>query len=232
MGDDEIFLGVNGEVAMPTIDRFQDAILTPADVSRYLRMPDSTLRSWLKERAAGEPLVHSVPPIRRGWPSLPFVAVVEAYVLRSLRDIGLRKAAIRAAASEIRTRFDTPYGLATRRIATDGIDVFVHYLEPDDLARAGDGQRPIREVVRHYLRYILWQPDDEFPYRLALRQYPDNARVVIDPQFGWGAPVVDGANVTVEAVVGLWRAGEPVETVARNYGLTGEQVESIVRVAA
>jgi uncharacterized protein (DUF433 family) len=139
---------------------------------------------------------------------------------------------IRDAASDVRKLFDTEYGLATRRIATDGIDVFVHYLDSDEIARAGDRQMPIRRVIDDYLRYIVWDEDD-FPKRLTLKQYdPSIARVVIDPQFGWGAPVVEPAQVTVETIVGLWKAGETTDAVADEYGLTREQVEAIVRVAA
>jgi hypothetical protein len=47
----------------------------------------------------------------------------------------------------VRREFDTPYGLATKRIATDGIDIFVQDAD-DDLARAGDNQLPIRHDAR------------------------------------------------------------------------------------
>ncbi|MFG1804420.1 DUF433 domain-containing protein [Micromonospora carbonacea] len=214
------------------IDKLQDALLTPADTARYLGIPRSTMYSWLAEKAAGAPLVHTVPPAKRGWPSVPFVAVIEAYVLRSLRELKLGKDKIRDVAAEIRNVLGNPYGLADRRIATDGIDVFVHYMDTDELARADDRQMPIREVISDYLNYIVWEPSDAYPARLRLRQYPDTAQVVIDPRFGWGAPVVARTKVPVEAVVGMWRAGESSETVADEYGLTVDEVEAVVRVAA
>ncbi|WBB80152.1 hypothetical protein O7606_01805 [Micromonospora sp. WMMD882] len=139
------------------IDKLHDALLTPADTARYLGVPRSAMYSWLFEGAAGAPLVHSVPAARRGWPSVPFVAVIEAYVLRSLRERKLGKDKIRDAAAEIRSAFGNPYGLADRRIATDGIDVFVHYLDTDELARAGDRQMPIREVISDCLKCIVWE---------------------------------------------------------------------------
>jgi hypothetical protein len=72
------------------IDKVRDALLTPVDTARHLGIPRSTTYYWLAEKAAGAPLVHTVRPARKGRPSVPFVAVVEAYVLRSLRDLGLR----------------------------------------------------------------------------------------------------------------------------------------------
>lgn len=59
------------------IDYYSNPILT----ARYLGMPESTLDVWLLERGL-TPLVHAVRPERRGWPRVPFVGVIEAYVLR------------------------------------------------------------------------------------------------------------------------------------------------------
>jgi uncharacterized protein (DUF433 family) len=218
---------------MIMINRFTVPLLTPLEVAEHLQVPERTMHRWLGQNAAGHPLVHSIKPQRRGHPSVPFVALVEAYVLRSLRKLGLSTDKIRDAATDIRRQFDTEYGLASRRIATDGIDVFVHYLDTDELARAGDRQMPLRQVISDYLRYIVWTDDDEFPSRLTLRKYdPAVAEVVIDPRFAWGAPIVESAKVPVSAVLGMWRAGEPLNVVADEYGLSVDQVEALVRVAA
>jgi uncharacterized protein (DUF433 family) len=207
-----------------------DPLLTPKEVARYLGIPDSTMYYWLSEEANGVPLVHRVEAERRGWPSVPFVAVVEAYVLRSLRDLGLTKRKIRDAAAEVRRTFDTPYALATKQITTDGVDIFVQYAN-DDLARIGDGQRPFRDVIDDYLHYIEWDALDGFAGSLRLRQYPELAPVIIDPRFGWGAPVLASSKVPVEAVVNLWLAGESFEDVAYEYSMTTDQVEAICRVS-
>ncbi len=218
---------------MEVIDRFNVPLLTPLEAAEHLQIPERTMHRWLHEKAAGQPLVHSIRPQRRGWPSVPFVALVEAYVLRALRGFHLPTATIRAAAADIRTQFGTEYGLATRRIATDGVDVFIHYLDSDEIARVGDRQMPIRQVIDDYLRYIVWDEDDEFPVRLQLRRYdPAVAEVVIDPRFAWGSPIVEPAKVTVNAVLGMWRAGERPDVVADEYGLTVEQVQALIRVAA
>lgn len=212
------------------VDKFDDPLLTPRDAARHLQIPPATMYYWLHEEANGTPLVHRVTPEKRGWPSMPFVAVVEAYVLRSLRDLGLKKAVIRDAAAAVRAEFNTPYALASKRIATDGVDIFVRYAD-EDLARVGDNQRPVREFIADYLRYISWDAADGFSDRLRLRQYPTVAPVIIDPRFGWGAPVVEATKVPVDAVVDLWLAGEPLEAVADEYDMTREQVEAICRTA-
>jgi uncharacterized protein (DUF433 family) len=215
------------------IDRFAVPLLTPLETAQHLQIPERTIRYWLRHESAGHPLVHSIKPARRGHPSMPFVALIEAYVLRSLRNLGLSPTKIADAAAEVREQFDTEYGLASRRIATDGVDVFIHYLETDEIARAGDRQMPFRELINDYLHYILWEEGDDFPTRLTLRMYdPAVAEVVIDPRFAWGAPIVEPAKIPVAAVLGMWRAGESPDVVASEYGLTVEQVQALVRVAA
>ncbi|WP_073948533.1 hypothetical protein [Streptomyces kebangsaanensis] len=59
------------------VDRFEDGLPTPTETASYLEIPQSTLTSWLKGRAAGTPLVHQVEPVRKDRPSVPFIAVVE-----------------------------------------------------------------------------------------------------------------------------------------------------------
>lgn len=217
------------------VDRFTDGLLTPTETSSYLEIPSSTLTSWLKGRAAGAPLVHQVAPVRKGQPSVPFIAVAEAHVLRSLRSLGLRMSEIREAAAAVRDAFDTPYGLVSKRIATDGVDIFVEH-GFGDLRRARDGQAPIHEVVSEYLRYLTWDADDDFPSSVRLRQYPESVPVVIDPRFGRGLPVIAANRVPVKAVTDLWEAGETVEDIAYEFDMTPEEVDSlchaVVRLAA
>ncbi|WP_324603543.1 hypothetical protein [Streptomyces sp. SPB074] len=83
-------------------DRFTDGLLTPKETASYLEIPQSTLTSWLHGTAAGTPLVHQAEPPRKGQPSVPFIAVAEAHVLRSLRTLGLRMSEIRDAAAGAR----------------------------------------------------------------------------------------------------------------------------------
>ncbi|MFH8474754.1 DUF433 domain-containing protein [Streptomyces sp. NPDC018000] len=217
------------------VDRFTDGFLTPAETSSYLQIPYSTLSAWLSGKAAGAPLVHAVEPVRKGQPSVPFIAVAEAHVLRSLRTLGLRMSEIREAAAAVRDAFDTPYGLVSKRIATDGVDIFVEH-GLGDLRRARDGQAPIHEVVAEYLRYLTWEGDDDFPSSLQLRQYGEEVPVVIDPRFGRGLPVVAANHVSVKAITDLWEAGESVEEIAYDFDMTPEQVdalcEAVVHLAA
>jgi uncharacterized protein (DUF433 family) len=213
-----------------TIDIYTTPLLTAREAGRHLRMPESTLDNWLAASKSGEPLVHAVTPERRGWPRVPFVGLIEAYVLRALRDLGMPLVDIKKAADIVRGELDDPYALASKRIATDGVAVFVR-LADESVVHARDNQGAIREVLDSYLRYIEWSEDGS-PKRLRLSQYPSGAHVVIDPRFGWGAPVLDRNKVKVDDIVALWRAGESIKHVADEYDLAESAVEDVLRQAA
>ncbi|OBJ68616.1 DUF433 domain-containing protein [Mycobacterium sp. 1274756.6] len=213
------------------VDLFTDPLFTPREVATFLNIPRSTLHTWLNPKAPGVvPLVHHLPPERRGAASVPFAALVEAFVLRALRnELRFTKRQITDTVVDVRTNFGSDFALASKRIATDGIDIFIEHNE-GEYARVGDHQVLLRDVVGDYLRYITWSKHNEYAERLRLRSFGDAAHVVIDPRFAWGDPVVERNKVPVRAVLDLWASGEPMSVVADEYGLTPAEVEEICRV--
>lgn len=217
------------------VDRFNDGLLTPTETASHLEVPLSTLTSWLKGTAAGAPLVHRVEPVRNGQPSVPFIAVAEAHVLRSLCSLGLRMSEIRETAAAVRKAFDTPTAWsrsASRPTGWTSSSSTVSGI----CAGPGTVRPPSKEVVARYLRYLNWEGDDDYPASLRLRQYGESVPVVIDQRFGHGLPVIATNRVSVKAVTDLWEAGESVEDIAYEYGMTPEQVDelchAVVRLAA
>lgn len=210
-------------------DIYSTPILTARETAHYLKMPESTLDAWLAS-SHEQPLVHAVRPEKRGWPRVPFVGVIEAHVLRALRDLGMPMPDIRRAAELVRREFDDPYALARKRIATDGVALFVKMAD-NSLIHARDRQVAIADVLSDYLTYIDWD-DTGNPQRLRLRDFPEGADVIIDPRFGWGSPVLAESKIRVEDLVALWRTGEPIRAVADEYGLSVDLVEDVLRQAA
>lgn len=214
---------------MAAIDYYSTPILTARDTARYLGMPESTLDAWLHS-GNKQPLVHAVTPERRGWPRVPFVGVIEAYVLRALRDLGLPMEEIRQAAELVRKEFDDPHALAHQRVVTDGVAIFVRMADKS-YVNARNHQIAISEILEEHLRRIEWGPDGN-AVRLHLRDFPPAADVIIDPRFGWGAPVLGQSKVRIEDLVSLWRNGERLSSIADEYGLTTDIVEDVLRRAA
>jgi uncharacterized protein (DUF433 family) len=211
------------------MDIYKTPLLTARETARYLKMPESTLDWWIAD-ISNHPLVHAVRPERRGWPRVPFVGIIEAYVLRSLRLAGFGMSDIRRAAELVRDEFADPYALANKKIATDGVRLFVR-LADESVVHVRDHQRAFPEVIEEYLTYITWDAEGG-PARLRLPQYPSGAEVIIDPRFAWGAPVLADSKVPIDAIVSLWRTGEPISGVAEEYELPVDVVENVLRQAA
>lgn len=57
-------------------------------------------------------------------------------------------------------------------------------------------------------------------------------RIVVDKGVAFGKPVIDGTRVPVAAVIGHIAAGDAVEDVAKEYGITKEQVFAALKYAA
>ena len=199
------------------VDIYSEPMVNVSDAAAYLAMPASTLGLWKRDGS-----VHSIAPARQGWPTLPFAAVVEAFVLRSLRQVGFTRQKIRDAAEGIRREFKDQYGLVRPAIGHDGVDIFIEV--GADLFRARDRQQVIRETVENFTKCIEWSGPD--PKRLTLQHF---GNVILDPRFGWGRPVVASNKVPLEAILGLWRAGEHLAAIAEEFAMATADVERLIQ---
>jgi uncharacterized protein (DUF433 family) len=201
------------------VDIYKDALLNVADAATYIAMPQSTLGTWRKQKT-----IHSIPAQRQGLPSLPFVAVVEAFVLRSLVEAGFPGRRIREAAEGARAYFGDPYALARPGIGHDGTEIFIR-AGGDELLRARDRQQAISETVTNFHEFIRW--DDQEPTQLRLRQF--DGSVILDPRFGWGRPVVQENRVPLNAILDLWHARESIRTIAGEFDMDRDDVERLIQ---
>jgi uncharacterized protein (DUF433 family) len=199
------------------MDIYEEPMVSVREAAQYLSIPDSTLGAWKQNRS-----IHSVPAERHGWPTLPFAAVVEAFVLRALRNLNFTRRQILEAAEGIRRDFNDDFGLVRPNIGHDGVEIFIEV--GPDLYRAKDRQQVIRETVEDFTRCIQWKGND--PQRLKLEHF---GNVILDPRFGWGRPVVEDNKVPLEAILGLWRAGEPLSTIADEFEMKPRDVERLVQ---
>ena len=206
-----------------------------AEAAHHLHMPVATLRSWVLGRtyprvegtAEFEPLIRL--PGRNGR-RLSFNNLVEAHVLRALRtrhSVEMRM--VRPALTYAEERLGIERLLLSEQLWTAGGELFLDRLgELINLSRSG--QLAIRRLLEAYLRRV-----DRDDHHLPVRLFPfltgdpgDGRTVVIDPGVSFGRPTIAGSGISTGALVERIDAGESVDELADDYGLSIAQVEAAV----
>lgn len=168
---------------------------------------------------------------------MTFVNLMEAVALAGFRQTGVSMQRVRKALEYAKRGMQEAHPLASERIMSDGRDLFWEYQERRDprvhlvnLVRGG--QKVFPEAVERYLREVEWGRD-----RYAARWWPGapeagGGAVVVDPNRAFGAPVIAGTGIRTEDVFDRFSAGEPMDELAEDYGLTLAQIEAAIRAEA
>lgn len=230
------------------LDRFATALYTVSEAARYLDVPASTLSSWAhgyrnrppgRPEVVGAPILTTLPRRTVRLPGIPFIGLAEGAVLTAVRRSGVPMQRIRPALEQLDAQFGLSHALASRRLYTDGAEVLFDYAESAEdpsLLRAArelvvvrNGQRVFNEVVDAYLRRLTF--DDQGYVRLLRLPAYEVAEIVVDPARGFGQPIFARGGARLEDALGLFRAGEPLDVVADEYGIPRDHLEDAVRIA-
>lgn len=206
------------------------------EAAHYLRLPAGTLRSWVVGRSYPTSRGHRafpplVKPAKRQPVTLSFLNLLEAHVLRALRtEHGVSVPDLRQALEYAERELEIERLLLRQDLQTDAGRIFLErYGQLIDLSNSG--QLALRKVLEAHLRRVEWDPS-----RLPIRFYPflssDNASeqriIAIDPGVAFGRPIVERAGVSTQVIVDRLDAGEAVEDLATDYGITSTDVEQAV----
>ena len=230
-----------------SVDRFSTLLYDVGEAAGYLAVPRSTLATWAygyERRRPGTsafragPVITAVRPERPDEPAVPFIGLAEAYALTAFRKAGVPMQRIRPAIDVLARELGLQHALASRRLYTDGAEVLYDYVRhaghtPEgesarELVVVRNNQRVFNEVVDLYLRRIDFAPDG-YAQLIRLPQYVA-AEVTVDPDHAFGRPRFTRGGASVDDVIDLFRAGEPVNAVADEFGLSRGEVEDAIRV--
>ena len=161
-------------------------------------------------------------------------AGVSFFDLISIKAIdGLRRRqfslpAIRDVVKYCQDELKVDYPLATQRFKTDRRRI---YLEAGDgrLLEVLGGQRGAQawdEILDPFLKDLDYQND------FARRWWPlgRDELVVVDPEHGFGSPVIVGSGLRTELVAERHEVGDSNEVIAYDFNLTPKQVESALKL--
>jgi uncharacterized protein (DUF433 family) len=230
------------------LDRFATPLYSVAEAARYLDVPASTFATWTygyRRRPAGRremvggPVLTALSRSGVRAPIIPFIGLAEGLVLAAMRRSGVPLQRIRPALERLDEEFGLAHALASQRLCTDGAEVLFDYAESADdptAARAArelvvvrNDQRVFNEVVAAYLQRVEFGAEG-YPRLIHLPAY-EVADIVVDPERGFGQPIFARGGTRLEDALALFRAGEPLDVVAEEYGVPRDQLEDAVRIA-
>jgi uncharacterized protein (DUF433 family) len=197
---------------------------TLPDAARLLRLPPGRVRAWVLGAGGDGALAHrGTGPDR----TIGFHSLIELFSISELRGRGISWATLRAARQELVERFATTHPFALRGFLTDGKRLLRELGDQALLELGTGGQTAFERVIGPFCKRL----DFDASTQLASRFYPaESGRdIVIDPHHAFGRPVVQGTNVTTEALACLIRGGERIEDVALDFRLEPGQVETAWR---
>lgn len=232
-----------------TADRFGVPLYSVSEAARYLGVPTSTFATWAhgdvrrpterRSKVTGDAIVTTLPVRSKGEARVPFVGLAEGLVLAAIRRAGVPLQRIRPALSRLGEEFGLEHVLASKYLYTDGAEVLYDYAEREgdtpearsarQLVVVRKGQHVFNEVVDDYLHRVQFAPDG-YAQLIRLPQYRD-AEIVVDPRRGFGQPTFARGGARLEDVIGAFRAGEPLQVVAEEYGVPPRELEDALRVA-
>lgn len=202
-----------------------------AEADRLAGVTPGTSSRWLKgyvyrdERGANT----RQPPVTPtdGWQeAVSFTDLIEVVAIGKLREHNLSLPKIHELVRYCREVLKKPRPLVTETFRTDGREIFIEAGEGRllEVGKRG-GQQVWDEVLAPFLNAI------DYHHEFAWRWWPlgREAEVVVDPDYGFGMPVITGSGVRTEIIAERHRAGDASEDIAYDFGVGTSQINDALR---
>ncbi|MDO8432284.1 MAG: DUF433 domain-containing protein [Candidatus Binatus sp.] len=196
-----------------------------ASAARYLRIQPGTLREWCiaKRDLPALILTANVQPLE-----LSFANLLECHVIRALRE-RLSLESVRNGIVTAKSMYDTIHPLLDPRARTDGASLLFQTSDEHELVDVSHGgQVVMRPIVSMFLQRISWDDTKLFPF--VKDASPDEPKIVsIGLRIASGRSVIDGTGISTAIIASRFSAREHPLVLAKEYGLTEEQVYEAIR---
>jgi len=196
-----------------------------SEAARYAETSAATVARWLRgDDAPGRRMAPVLGRRREGSGAgglLSYLELVEIAFVADFRRLGMALERLRQAHDYLRTTFEVAHPFAEVRFRSDGAHLLAPFGEGLVAADAGGQMAWASPIARRLEQF-------DYDGGTVCRWYPRGrgGPIAIDPRVGFGAPVVDGTGLPTWAVRDRLRAGESRGTIARDLGLSEQQIEA------
>lgn len=155
---------------------------------------------------------------------LSYMQLVEVAFVAAFRRLGVKLDDLRRAHEYLREALGVEYPFAQWKLKADGANILAEVLPASQLflvVANRHGQLIWTEAIR--ARF------EQFDYEegLALRWHPRgrDSVVLIDPRIAFGVPIIAGTGVPTHIVKERYVAGEDLQEIEEDFGVSRRQVE-------
>lgn len=229
------------------IDLLDRAVYSFAQIDHVLGLRSGTAARWIDgytRRGKTYPPVVRIE--RTGRDIATWGEFVECRLLSEFRDSGVPMRHLRPAVERLRTlasnakdrrESEVRYPLASAKLwlRPQGRELLMNVQEEVGLqtelqfvVRTGQYTLPVwTEPVERFKQSIRWssESDDAVPVVIWL---DEDHLIEVDPERGFGDPVIAGRGVQTSVIAELHAAGESVRQIAEEYELTEREVEAAI----
>jgi uncharacterized protein (DUF433 family) len=203
-----------------------------AEADRLAHASRGTTQRWLldyvyRDAQGREHIQPPVTPNASASEGASFIDLVEIVAIGRLKQRRFSLHAVREIVLNCQEKLGVARPLATLQFKTGGRDAFVE--QSGALVEVGrrKGQRAWDEVLSPFLETLDYAEE----LALARRWWPlgKDRPIVVDPDYGFGLPVIDGSGVRTEIILERYRADDSEEEIARDFHITPDEVNQAIR---
>lgn len=205
-------------------------LYTFSEVDRLAAVSSGTAKRWLLGytyvRDGKRITVPPITPRKSQMNGATFYDLIEVVAIGKFREQGFTLQAIRRIVDACQKILGVPRPLTTLVFKNEGYRLFVESPEGElvEVLRT-PGQMAWRTILEPFLenldyranRVAAWWPQGR------------SAGILVDPEFGWGRPVIAGKGVRTDIILEHLQAGESISDIARDFELTPTEVEAALR---
>lgn len=206
-------------------------IYSYSEADRLARVSRGTSRRWIEgysyvgregERVAQPPVTPDRPVAGDG---VSFTDLIEVAAIGQFKQLGFSLRRIRTIVEAAQQEFGVTHPLSMLEFKTDGRDVFVkHDTLLHDVLR-NQAQLAWDEILSPFLETL------DYRDAIAYRWWPlgKSRPVMIDPEYGFGQPVVADSGIRTETLRERIEAGDSYDQIAHDFNVRRGDIESAVQ---
>lgn len=224
---------------MSSVEHGFDLLARPlysfAEADRLAGVSPRTSSRWVKgyrywnewgERVA-QPSMTTKPAVEPE-EGVSFLDLVSIKAIDGLRKMNFSTRAIRQVVQYCQDELRMAYPLATQKFKTGRHRIYMQAGDGRLLEVLGgqQGAQAFDRILEPFLR------DLDYHNEFARRWYPlgKDEPIVVDPDYGFGLPVVVGSGVRTESIAEQYYAGDKIEHIAYDFSVTKKQIDSALKL--